>query len=351
MGKRVSLQTEIANCNAKKRALILLEGHTDKKIYERIISEKFTNDKYRVLSVKELADSNSGGCNEIKNVLIENREYLNKYKSAKRVLLGIVDGDASVYRKNKRTNEEITISEDIDFKEVIYKLKYYSIESYCFGEKCLNDILDEYLVEWDKEASEFLKFIYNGIIDKILYDAFIIGILGILTHGNIIKSNLSYGVSEGIFTKGTQYKSILQNELTEYKEKIEHYIESNSLQCNFITVRKITKGKHLIYLIARELNNYMKILEKGKMCDKFKECIDLNAFCELSSEQCFYDKCKFSIETIHGTAFGRDNLIGILQSAIKANADLNECNEISEVVSKKINKLNNKDETIVMMSC
>ena len=71
MSSKYSLKGRVSMCKIKKRALIIVEGHTDKKIYDSIINEKVTTDtsKYEIVSVNEFEEINSGGCSQILNLL------------------------------------------------------------------------------------------------------------------------------------------------------------------------------------------------------------------------------------------------------------------------------------------
>lgn len=329
MSSKYSLKARISKCKIKGKALIIVEGHTDKKIYDNIINEKVTenSNKYELKSVKEFSEINSGGCNQILNLLEINRSYLESNPIIKNMFLAFIDGDAKVIRTEDKFES---------FKEFIHKLKYYSIESYCFSEKCLEKILSQYLVGTRDEISKFSPLVYENIIKNISEDAFNLAILCILNDKGIIKSRLSYGLSEGIFIEGKRFFNTINGEVEKHKEEIEEYVKNNNLECNFEIIKIITKGKHLIYLVSKELSNQIKLLNSKKICETYASSDVFKEICCTNLDKCDKEKCSFSLEELHGQPFNKDIFVSLLTSSIKNNIDYNECEEIIESLKRVV---------------
>lgn len=330
MSSKYSLKGRISKCKIKGKALIIVEGHTDKKIYDNIINEKVTQDtsKYELRSVKEFSEINSGGCNQILNLLETNKSYLEANPITKDILLAFIDGDAKVIRTEDKFE---------NFKDLIHRLKYYSIESYCFSEKCLEKILNQYLVGTRDEISKFSPLVYENIIKNISKDAFNLAILCILNDKGVIKSRLSYGLSEGIFVEGKRFFNTINEEVERHKDKIEEYVRNNSLECNFEIIKIITKGKHLIYLVSKELSNQIKLLNSKKVCETYAASDVFKEICCTTIDNCDKEKCSFSTEELHGQPFNKDAFVSLLTSLIKNNIDYNECEEIIEPLKRVVN--------------
>lgn len=329
MSSKYSLKGRVSMCKIKKRALIIVEGHTDKKIYDSIINEKVTTDtsKYEIVSVNEFEEINSGGCSQILNLLKLNKEYLETHSIIKQILLAFIDGDAKEIRAKDGFE---------DFKEFIYKLKYYSIESYCFSERCLEKILNQYLVGTRDEISKFTPLVYENIIENIIENAFNLAILCIMNDRDMIESSLSYGTSEGIFIQGEKFFKILEREVEKHQGNIYKYISDNSLKCNLEIVKRITKGKHLLYLISKELSNQINSLSKEKICKTYSNADVFREICCTTMDECNKEKCSFSTEELHGAPFNKNTFISLLASSIKNNMDYNDCEEIVNSLKRVI---------------
>lgn len=328
--KTQSLKSLVSKCKIKKRALIIVEGYTDKKIYDDIINKKITedNNKYEIKSVKEFNEINSGGCNQIINLLELNEEYLKSHSIIKEIILAFIDGDAKEFRGEKKSLETL--------EDFIHKLKYYSIESYCFGEECLRHILGQYLAGTGGEISKFIPVVYRNIIENISENAFNLAILCILNDKGIIQSDLSYGTGEGIFTEGERFYKTLNKEVERYKEDIDNFINEKSIECNLEIIKIITKGKHLLYLISKELSNQINLLNNKKICDTYETLESFEEICCTKIDECVKEKCSLSLEELPGNPFGKGYIISLFNSAIKKHIDYNECGEIIEALQRVI---------------
>lgn len=244
----------------------------------------------------------------------------------KKFFLAFIDGDAKLYRGEKKEIE--------DFKDYIYKLKYYSIESYCFSEKCLQSILEQYLVGTGKEISKFTSIVYRNIIDNISVDAFNLAILCILNDRGIIKSDLSYSTSEGIFTEGEKFYNILRKEVEAYKEHIDNFVSENSLTCNFEMIKVITKGKHLLYLLSKELSNQLNSLNKEKICNTYITSESFDEICCTKINECDKERCLLSVENLPGNPFGKTAIVSIFNSSMKRHIDYSKCTEITRALQR-----------------
>lgn len=328
--KGQTFKSLISKCNIKKRGLVIVEGHTDKKIYDKIIHEAITRDnkKYEIKSVKEFEEINSGGCNQIINLLELNKDYLESNPITKEIVLAFIDGDAKLYRGENR--------QLCEFEDFIFKLRYYSIESYCFSEKCLQNILEQYLVGTEGEISKFTPVVYKNIIENISENAFNLAILCILNDRGIIDSDLSYGTSEGIFTEGERFYDTLNKEREIYKEQINSFINEQSLECNFETIKIITKGKHLLYLISKELSNQINLLNNEKVCNTYLTSKSFEEICCTKINECSKEKCSLSLEYLPGNPFRKGVIVSIFNSSIKKFIDHNECVEIVNALQRVI---------------
>lgn len=320
--KQITLKSEVSKCNSKKRALIVVEGVTDKKLYDYIIENKITRDKdkYTIKCVEDFEEINSGGCSQIINLLEFNKSYIQSQKSIKKILLAFIDGDANDYRK-----KSFDISE---FSDIVHKLNYYSIESYSFGENCLEKVLGIFLVAMPQEIREILSILYNNIINNTINIAFNLAILCILNDIGIIKSELKYGISEGIFTSGDLIYKKIDEESEIYKNQINEYVKEKSLKCNIETVKIITKGKHLNYLIAKEIHKQISLLSKEKACKIFEYKELFEEICCTSLYECTKNKCIFSLENLHGNSINKYENVTILYLLIKEYIFLSNCEEI-----------------------
>lgn len=299
MSRNISIKAHLSDCKRRKKALILFEGKTDPKIYDKIIEENIPDlkEKFSLKKINDFNDFSTGGCTQIKRWLQENYDWLDSINDANKLMLGIIDGDAVKYKLKLKNRSKETCNAE----KFIYQLKLYSMESYAFDEECLVELLKKYLDARECEIQECLEEpLYTCIKEKIQKTCLDLSLLCLLLHNNTIDSKFSYSLSMNTYSCYDHFISELNKEKEKFKNQIYDIKNELDITDTWDIVRQITKGKHLIYIICFILKDVFKNLQKYKLCDN----VSFDAISEISctkENDCIKSECIYKIPLGNGT--------------------------------------------------
>lgn len=267
MSRNVSIKAHIADCKRRNKSLVLFEGKTDPKIYDKMVEENISDlrESFSFKRINEFNDFITGGCTQIKKWIEDNYDWLNNINDADKLVLGIIDGDATSYKLKLKNKSETRIRTS----RFIHQLKLYSIESYAFDDKCMVEVLNKYLDARKCDIEECLEHpLYDYIKEKIKFGCINMAMLCLLVHNNSnICSEFSYSLSMNKYNCYNHFISELNKDVEKYRAEIDEIINKLNITYTWDIVREITKGKHLIYIICFVLKDILSNLQNCKLCE------------------------------------------------------------------------------------
>lgn len=343
MSKNVSIKARISEFNRRKKALIIFEGKTDPKIYEKIIYDNIPKDnrkEFNLYKFNDFEECKAGGCGQITQWIDKEKDFFDNNSNIENIFLAIIDGDAYKYKRmlKQRVNGDL-LKEDITINKFIHRLNLYSIESYAFDKQCLIDIFYKYLDTTKSEIEECLGIPLFDYIESNLKDiSFKLACLCLLVHIDrsvlckfSYKMNLdTYKSKEHLIHELDEQYNLLIEKITPIKNILEEEYDIN-------LIKKITKGKHLIFIVALILRDILINMRKNKICAYNVS----EAFKEISctkQDLCDKKECTYKIGKSQ-PLFNGDDAISYIQSDIIDHFNTKDIfNEISDKLTKIISK-------------
>ncbi len=341
MSKNISIKARISEFNRRKKALIIFEGKTDPKIYEKIISDnipKQDRKDFNLYKFSDFEECKSGGCGQIIDWINREQDFLDNNSNIENMFLAIIDGDAYEYKRmlQQRVNGKL-LKKDIAANKFVHRLNLYSIESYAFDEQCLIDILYKYLDTTKSDIEECLGIPLFNYVESNLKDiSFKLACLCLLAH--IANKKVSCKFSYGILLDEYKSKEKLIHELNEQSKllfekitPIKDILLEEEYDMNLI--KKITKGKHLIFILDLILKDILYNMKKHKICDYSES----QAFKEISctkQDLCDRKECTYKIGKSKPSFKGTE-AISYIESDIFDHFNTKDIfNEISDNLTK-----------------
>ncbi|MCD9530447.1 hypothetical protein [Photobacterium carnosum] len=233
---------------------IVLEGIDDISVYDSIMES--TNKQYFFIAVENI-EGYEPGCDGVINAM----NFIDNIPSTKYKLddyiLGIIDKDVKDCRDELPNNK------------YIFPLKYYSMESHFFCEEIISDLVKfSTKTTRDLRNNKLDKYIFNQIVNNLnnLYFFSIEALKGSLDKE--YEAEVSYSFTEGRLNNNT----ILSNKINDKRNQLIDFAGTKNLQFNNECIKKVVKGKWLLYMFCYEFEQVLKILPNNCLDDHFDSC-------------------------------------------------------------------------------
>lgn len=333
----------ISEAKSKNRVLVLVEGINDPKIYMELLRQRYGENqkKFEVLHVgvvDDICTTECGGCSKVKEVVkfIHERkpEWIDN-------MACIVDGDAKVYRNS------VEVKEEEKYNDYLFRLKYYSIESYMYSKQSIKRILSKYSYLHEESIdTELIDILHERIEEQGKKLCFKIGLACLVrndySHKDIKMKNIDfkYSMSKEEFKALQQIENFLDYFIEMNKDLIYKITDKYKLDNNFnkslCNIKTIINGKHYIKIMALIINNQLKDINKKDCCknEMFKFNCSKKLHCRGGA--CYYH------DNSSGRRFQNEYLDQILRD-LENNIDINTegINELLKFFNQKeINNIN-----------
>lgn len=327
MARYVDLRVEISKLFSKNKKLLLVEGVTDPKVYENIISKRIPelDNKVEIINSSRIClgekINTEGGCKVVLKILEANKSYLDSINNIENKFLAIIDGDAMEYR----AKEKDSYFDNLDkYKPYLYRLPLYSIESYAFGINTIESIIKKYSNAQKKHIKDISEYLYNYIIKEANEVLYKLGVLCIMVESNLIDDyEIRYKKTFDDIKNINRIKADIKKEIRKYDDNtFEDFIRSKGIEYNWDVTQKIAKGKHCIKVISLIMLDILIKLNKGSLCENSVLKINKCSFKDgCNKKNCTY-KCK-KLNGEHNEIIALD----IIDNFDCSNPGLNELEE------------------------
>lgn len=255
---------------------VIVEGIDDVKVYDSII--KSINRRHYVLPV-ECIDGYGEGNEHVIKAMDAIRELPESRYDYSKYIIGIIDKDVRDFRNEMPSNE------------LIFPLQVYSIESHFVNEKnILSSVREITRITSDLALVDLENIIGAEILNKFetLYLFSLDALKGSLD--SEYTSCFSYSFNEG----RTLEQADIEN-ITARREALLEFADSKGITYNLETLKKISKGKWLLFLYCYHLEKIIRKLPQYCREHKINTC----RVCLTDVEKCLYKiKEGFSHKTI-----------------------------------------------------
>lgn len=274
------LKDQIVKAYMIKMPLLIVEGHDDIRVYSEI--SKIAKKNVDIIAIENF-NKYSEGCEGVLSALKDLQPFLRSNTKLLNYILGIVDRDARKFRNELPKNVK-----------GIFVLKYYSFETHFLTKNHVQELLKKttklpqnYLKE------ETINFVYNNFIKNLerLYYASLEALKKAI-HSSY-NAEITYECNAGrIFEDDALYDRI-----TKKKADLDKFAQLHKLKYNLNSLKKVAKGKWILYFFARIIHSSIKRLPeecKNKyvfqcqycMTGRFQKCLyRQNATYQLDSAQ------------------------------------------------------------------
>lgn len=269
-----SIASLISRARLEEKPLIIVEGKDDLYIYESFIQK--ANIKASIRAIETIPGYGEG-CTQVKKFIEDAQDEIKKTKENELFLLGIIDRDASYFRKEikKRT-------------KCLFVLKAYSFESHFVSKNHINYALNRFLTSTSDINNEIVDYIYRGFEDNIEM-LYYLSLEALKNACNRKYSGLiGFGVNYGYISNNQQIVS----EVLLKKEKLDKYSELRKIPYLDLT---IIKGKWLLDMFIEKMLERIKFLSKHCIHD---DLINGQVRCSFCANG-IPDKCSWTPKKSH----------------------------------------------------
>jgi len=280
-----------------KTPIIIVEGIEDVKIYDAIAES--IGKKCQVLPI-ECIDGYHEGNEHVINSMNHILEIPPSRYNYSEYILGIIDKDVRDFRRS------------IPINPLIFPLSVYSIESHFVNkESILLFIKNLTRATSDLIIEELQEIVIAEVLNKFkdLYLFSLDALKGAIDSEH--QSYFSYSFSEGRVIDNTDIISIRQRE-----ETLLSFAQDMRIEYNLDTLKKISKGKWLLFLFCYHLEKEIRLLPLKCRTHQVPSC----RVCVTDIEKCLY---KIKDGVTHKT----------LKSIILNSVETNELDYIREKIS------------------
>ena len=218
-----------------KRPIAIVEGVDDIQVYDDV--SKASGIKIKVLPVECIEGANQG-CDGVIELMDKILSLQTSKYDYKKYVVGIIDKDVRDYRKNIPENE------------LVFPLKYYSMESHFVCEQRILDLVKQFTKTTDELRTNTLHTHLVGEVNKALNSLYLYSLESL--KGAIdsnYTSDFSYSCSAGRIGRDTALEQRIQAK----KDELLSFAVENQVSCDLESMRKFVKGKWLIDLFSQEL--------------------------------------------------------------------------------------------------
>lgn len=249
----------IARARLEKKPLVVVEGKDDIPIYEQFA--KKVNKKVRIRAIETFPDY-SEGCIHVRKFIEDAQIEINKSEENEKFILGIIDRDASFYRKEINEMKCLFVLKAYSFEShfVTKKNLEYALEHYLSSNFGINDSVINYILE--KYESSINLFYYYSLeaLKNACLDSYI-GIVGYSkSYGQIIREER------------------LPGEIMAKKKELDQFAETMNVPSD--DPISIIKGKWLLDLFIDKTHENLLSLSKfcstNNLVDGQEQC----SFCQ-----------------------------------------------------------------------
>lgn len=248
-----------------KTPTVIVEGVDDVKIYDKICKE--LNGHFFVIPI-ECIDGYSEGNNQVILAMNDLLTIPSSKHDIIKYIIGIIDKDVRDYRK------------EIPQNSLIFPLNSYSIESHFVNKDVVKSLISEYTrITEEILTEELLNKIYEDILSE-LYDLYILSLEALKgSIDNSYQPDFSYSFKEGRVTNITDISKVMKKE----KDLLE-FAKEHTLNYDIESIKKITKGKWLLFLFCYLLEKHISNLPDKCTKNEVPSC----RICKASIQKCLY---------------------------------------------------------------
>lgn len=258
----------ISRARLEKKPLVVVEGKDDVPIYEQFA--KKINKKIVVRAIETFPDY-SEGCVHVKRFIEDAQPVINNSEENEKYILGIIDRDASYYRK------------EISELKCLFVLKDYSYESHFVTRENVRFALENYLSSnygINEKVIEFILEDYNKALNDFYYYS-----LEALKNAccKNYNADVGFGQSYGQIIRDEN----LPNKIKAKKVELDRFAELMKVPSDNKT--SIIKGKWLLDLFVEKTHSSISKLSEMCMSDDLINGQEQCFFCESGNT----DKCSW----------------------------------------------------------
>lgn len=281
-GKRTTLKREILKAVKDKKPLLIVEGVDDVTFYETIVYH-ITNEKDDIgnmVNIRPIEVFGRGaGCTQITIQFQEIKDWITN--DMLDYVRGIIDRDSFFYiASHEKVHERKSI-------KGVFILNYYSYESHFLTKNLLKILISKITYcEKSKIDEIILDFLMNKIQTMVYDDLFYIGMecLRNALESNTLKYKAICTYEDSEFDIGDFNKRRNKFLRKIDKEYLDNLAINKGINKNINDIKKIVKGKHLLYSYASQI--YYEIDKLEKRCKKDDNVLICNYENDCIKERC-----------------------------------------------------------------
>ncbi len=246
------------------KPMIIVEGSDDIKVYENLVER--LNREYDVYAIENI-NNYTEGCDEVIRAIKDLQQKINENDRNEKYILGIIDADVRLFRNSIPNLKGLLV------------LKYYSFESHFITRSNLKILIGEITNNGNKTISNEVLDYCESDLEQILKELYYYS-LEALKNALIENYNSVIGYSDkpGLLYSGHHWTKIKKK-----KRNLDYFAKKHSLKYDLKTLKRISKGKWLVFYYSSSILNKLKTLKDACKDNKIPQC----QFCKKSK----HNKC------------------------------------------------------------
>ncbi len=258
------------------KPMIIVEGSDDIKVFENLVEQ--INREYDVYAIENI-NNYSEGCAQVIRAIEDLQLKINENDRNEKYILGIIDADVRRFRNS------------IPKLKGLFVLRYYSFESHFISRSNLKILVGEITNNGNKAISkEVLDYCESDLEHKLkeLYYYSLEALKNALIKN--YNSVIGYSDSPGLLYSGHHWTKIKK-----IKRNLDYFAKKYSLQYNLKTLKRISKGKWLVFYYSSSVFSRLKTLKDACKDNKIPQC----QFCKKSN----HNKCLRKLNSSYNVDF------------------------------------------------
>jgi len=307
MNFKYSLQSAATQAIMLKRPIILIEGKTDRPIYNNLVKISQINAKVHL--VNEFRNTNPG-CEGVINAIVNLQDFFNRSLNNIKFVLGIIDQDARPYRVSEINQQTL---------QGLFILKYYSLETYFSTTENIKRLAARLsYIEANEIPHETINFIEINITNS-LEDLYYLS-LEALKNACLKGYNglVRYEIGAGKVCNDKSKKHLM-TQIASKKQDLAAFAQKKGISIK--DLKQICKGKWYLYNYLYRAHYQIKQLSAQCRLGQIPQC----SSCKSENP----DDCLYTLKSHYTT---QD--ISKLSDQILNIIDHNECSDIIQRIKE-----------------
>jgi len=263
MGVHTNLKREIVKAKVKNSCLLIVEGYEDISFYEKLLGRMAIEDTYTIIEIGKLRCGS--GCTGIVDQFLQHQDYFNAHENILPFVRGIIDADVFCFCA---APEKVIERNSI---KGLFTLRYYSYESHAITLHNIEQVFRK-LTHCNQSCftQKIKQFVYDDIELKVTRQMYYVG-LDCLKNAKIddYTSEFTYSDKEKSVGDYNRRKWRINNKID--IDNLNEFAKECGLSYCLENVKRIVKGKHLLYAYSNELKHLFGMLERFCKNDEFSD--------------------------------------------------------------------------------